>query len=97
MSLHVAYSPLYGEALAYAAGLQVAHLRKGAADGPRIPYISYLPSVSVLLWEAVGERTPGPEKRLTRDWPSPRCFTTLWKIRVDGPCSWRSSAVSVST
>jgi (p)ppGpp synthase/HD superfamily hydrolase len=54
----VAYTPLYGEALAYAAGLHAAHLRKGPVDGPQIPYITHLISVSALVWEATGTRVP---------------------------------------
>jgi (p)ppGpp synthase/HD superfamily hydrolase len=63
----VTYTPLYGEALAYAAGLHSAQLRKGAADGPQIPYISHLLSVSALVWEAIGERAPGPEEATNQD------------------------------
>jgi hypothetical protein len=58
----VAYTPLYGEALAYVAGLHAAHLRKGPDDGPKIPYITHLLSVSALVWEATGGRVPKDEE-----------------------------------
>ena len=54
----VAYTPLYGEALEYAAGLHAAHLRKGSDNGPKIPYLAHLLSVSALVWEAIGNRVP---------------------------------------
>jgi (p)ppGpp synthase/HD superfamily hydrolase len=63
----VAYTPLYGEALSYAAGLHAAHLRKGAADSSQIPYISHLLSVSALVWEAIGARAPQPEEATNQD------------------------------
>jgi hypothetical protein len=45
-------SPLYEEALSYAAGLHAAHLCKGIDDGPKIPYITHLLAVSALVWKA---------------------------------------------
>jgi len=63
----VVYTPLYGEALWYAAGLHAAHLRKGPVDGPQIPYISHLLSVSALVWEAIGERVPAPKEATNQD------------------------------
>jgi (p)ppGpp synthase/HD superfamily hydrolase len=63
----VAYTPLYGEALNYAAGLHAAHVRKGPDDGPKIPYISHLLSVSALVWEAIGERVPGADEPTNQD------------------------------
>ncbi|MGA3354537.1 MAG: HD domain-containing protein [Acidimicrobiales bacterium] len=67
MSDRVAYTPLYEEALAYAAGLHAAHLRKGPEDGPRIPYVAHLLSVSSLVWEAVGRRLPSTDEPTNQD------------------------------
>ncbi len=63
----VAYTPLYGEALAYAAGLHAAHVRKDPEDGPTIPYMAHLLAVSALVWEATGSRTPGPHEPTNQD------------------------------
>jgi (p)ppGpp synthase/HD superfamily hydrolase len=63
----VAYTPLYEDALAYAAGLHAAHFRKGPDHGPRIPYIAHLLSVSSLVWEAIGTRVPGTDEPTNQD------------------------------